>query len=140
MRITQSYFFIYTKKVFVSHEFQFCLSKFLLKFTPQDSFLCLVIWHHYHLAESFIKPFSGSCRQFSRKICLEQLFYREHVCNWFFKNELPSSVISRNFRHSKKKKKKTVQGLSLRFVGLLFTKGKPHYKHLPGYFLKSSRL
>ena len=44
MAFTQNQVFIYTKNVFVGLEFQFCISKF----TPQDSFLCLVI-HQYHI-------------------------------------------------------------------------------------------
>ena len=47
---------IYTKlifyirqKSFVSLGFRFCLLKFLLKFTPRDSFLCLFIRHQYLL-------------------------------------------------------------------------------------------
>ena len=53
------------------------------------------------MAQSFLKTFSGSSLQFSRKACLQKLFSREHVSVWFCKNELHNSDTSGNFGNSK---------------------------------------
>ena len=98
---TEFFFYIHQKGFWKSHV-SVLPFEVLSEIYTSRLLLMLSYLPSVHLAESFIKTFSGSCGQFSRKICLEELFSRKHFTTWFCKNELHSSVVPENFRNSKK--------------------------------------
>ena len=92
MTFTQNQFFIYTKKVFVSLEFNFCLSKLLSKFILQDSFLCLVIRHQDHLLQLLISHYNHFTISYSpRSVGLGSAFF---CCLNFRKQPFLSALIN----------------------------------------------
>ena len=92
MTFTQNQFFIYTKKVFVSLEFNFCLSKLLSKFILQDSFLCLVIRHQDHLVTITLSHYNHFTISYSpRSVGLGSAFF---CCLNFRKQPFLSALIN----------------------------------------------
>ena len=97
---------MYYKNVCVSLKFQFCIKDFFLKFTSQDSFLCLVSWHQYSKKKKK--------KMLQLLISLQFYIYPSTGFDWIFWREIAAPNIFGNFpvkKYTKKSFLSTLAGL-----------------------------